>query len=1215
LSHVALAAMLLALAAGGFAYYKSEERRIGREAYAEIHAIAALKADEIELWRAERRFDASKLEGNPFLADAVAAFLEAPLDETQVSRLRTVLRLETRGSIYTDALLIGNDGRIRLSVRDRPDPVSKELKAAIDEAVARRSPVLADLYRCPRGVVYSDVVAPVLRGDGSPIAAIALHADVDALLFSLVQSWPTPSPSAETLLVRREGDEVVFLNELRHRKNTPLALRYPLTRTEVPAVQAVLGKRGQFRGADYRGVEVIADMLPIEGSDWFMVAKVDADEVLSEARYRGGMVALFVALAVLLAAATARVGRRRREAGHFRNLYAAERRLREAEEELRTAFYSIGDAVITTDREGRVRQMNPVAARLTGWNEAEARGRPLADVFHIVHEETRAAAEDPVARVLREGQIVGLANHTVLIARDGIQRPIADSGAPIRDESDAITGVVLVFRDQTDERAAQAALRTAQERQRAILSAVPDIVMEVDDRRIYTWANGPGKEFFGDDVFGKEAAVYFVGEQNVYEQVLPLFEGAEQVVYLESWQRRRDGEKRLLAWWCRVLKDEQGNVTGALSTARDITDQKIAEEALRESETRFRGVFESSTTGKSLTAPNGRLLRVNPAFALMLGRSMEEMQRANFAELTHPDDLAESLECVRCLVANERSSYRMEKRYRHLDGHFVWTDVGTTLLRDSAGAPLYFVTSINDITERKQVEEALRASEEKYRVLVENAEEAIFVAQGGMLRFANSNTKKMLGYPAEELSTRPFADFIHPDDRALVMDRHVRRSRGEELPSRYVLRIFNWAGDTIWMELNVVVIVWDGAPATLNFATDITYRKREEARRGELEEQLRSAQKMEAIGGLAGGIAHDFNNLLSVILSFADFALAGVPKDDPVRDDLLEVKKAGERAAMLTRQLLAFGRRQILQPAPLDLNRVVAEFEKMLRRTIGEDIDFEQILAPDLGLVHADPGQIGQVLMNLVINAREAMPEGGKLTIETADVELDGEYAATHADVKPGPYVLLAVTDSGCGMEAETRERIFEPFFTTKSGKGTGLGLSTVHGIVKQSGGDVWVYSEPGIGTTFKVYLPRLIEHATFTPPSRGPEAPAAGTETVLVVEDEEAVRNLVVRILRGAGYAVLPASNGAEALDVCGAHPGEIHLVLTDVVMPDMNGKALADRLAEARPGIRVLYMSGYTDDAIVHHGALDQETSFIAKPFNAADLARKVREVLDGE
>jgi signal transduction histidine kinase/FixJ family two-component response regulator len=397
---------------------------------------------------------------------------------------------------------------------------------------------------------------------------------------------------------------------------------------------------------------------------------------------------------------------------------------------------------------------------------------------------------------------------------------------------------------------------------------------------------------------------------------------------------------------------------------------------------------------------------------------------------------------------------------------------------------------------------------------------------------------------------------------------------------------------------------------------NITARKQAEAERDKFEEQFRMSQKLEAIGSLAGGIAHDFNNLLSVILGFTECAMEEAQEGDRQWDALLEVKKAGERAVALTRQLLAFSRKQMLQPVLLDLNQIAAGVEKMLRRILGEDIDYIQVLAPALGKVRADPGQIEQVLMNLVVNARDAMPKGGKLTIETSNVELDEEYGSHHVAVNPGPYVQLAITDTGCGMDAQTRARVFEPFFTTKGvGKGSGLGLSMVYGIVKQSGGNIWVYSELGYGTTFKIYLPRVLASDAPGPVVSALVTRTRGTETVLVVEDEQAVRELVKRILASAGYTVLTAATGSEALLVCESYPNIIHLVLTDVVMPQMGGKALAVRLATMRPGIKILYMSGYTDDAIVHHGTLDPGTQFIGKPFNAADLTKKVREVLDTE
>jgi two-component system cell cycle sensor histidine kinase/response regulator CckA len=507
----------------------------------------------------------------------------------------------------------------------------------------------------------------------------------------------------------------------------------------------------------------------------------------------------------------------------------------------------------------------------------------------------------------------------------------------------------------------------------------------------------------------------------------------------------------------------------------------------------------------------------------------------------------------------------------------------------------------------REAEAALRKSETRFRRLAEAGIIGITVSDvSGRIVDANDAFLKTVGYSREDLVDARIdgAEMTPPQWRHLdvIATEHLK-AHGIARPweKEYVRK------DGTRAPVLVTVATLEGSQ-NISVSLDLSERKK-------LEEQLRRAQKMEAIGTLAGGVAHDFNNLLSIILSYTGMILDHLTPGDPTTSDLSEVHKAGLRAADLTRQLLAFSRQQILQPRVLDLNQIVAGMEKMLQRLLSEDIEFSILTAPSVGKVHADPGQVEQVIMNLVVNARDAMPSGGKLSIETENAQLDADYAALHYGVTPGSYVMIAVTDTGTGMDTATLAHVFEPFFTTKDqGKGTGLGLSTVYGIVKQHGGHVWVYSELGKGTTFKVYLPRTDARADAS--TVAPPAPATlrGSETILLVEDEDQVRVVMRAILRRSGYNVLEAQNGGEAFLVCERFPAKIDLLLTDVVMPRMSGKEVAERLMSMRPGMKVLYVSGYTENSVVHHGVLDSGIAFLPKPITPDALARKVREVLDG-
>jgi len=514
--------------------------------------------------------------------------------------------------------------------------------------------------------------------------------------------------------------------------------------------------------------------------------------------------------------------------------------------------------------------------------------------------------------------------------------------------------------------------------------------------------------------------------------------------------------------------------------------------------------------------------------------------------------------------------------------------------------------------QRRQAEAALRASEERFRALVENSSDALLLIDAeARVTYLTPSSTRQLGWTPDRMVGRSIYDFLHPDDRELVGNRFADALRN---PGRAIAaegRLMHADGSWRIMEGVAVNRLDDpSVGAVVINARDITDRRR-------LEEQLRQAQKMEAVGQLAGGVAHDFNNLLTAILGYCNLMLDEVPREDPLRADLQEIRAAGERAAALTRQLLAFSRRQMLQPQVVDINTVVQQLERLLRRLISEDVELVTVLAAGVPPVRVDPASVEQVLVNLAVNARDAMPLGGRLTIETSSVELDDAYAITHATVRPGQYVMLAVSDTGEGMDAATRARVFEPFFTTKEqGRGTGLGLATVYGMVKQSGGYIWVYSEPGRGTTFKVYLPHAEQRTAAQPelPGRRRTDEAHGWETVLLVEDEDAVRALAREVLRRHGYVVLEARHGVDALRLAERHTDDIHLMVTDVVMPHMSGRDLAERLSSVRQKMKVLFMSGYTDHAVMHRD-LTPGSAFIQKPFTPETFARKVRMVLDSE
>jgi two-component system, cell cycle sensor histidine kinase and response regulator CckA len=2093
----------LILLFAGYAYYRHETERIRQQKYDDIAAIACLKTVHVQQWRKSLINDVRALSTGPFFKRGVDEWLRNPSDNALRNELHDRLVVGQEQGGYVDALVLDKDGKVVLSASASPQPLDVQEEKAIQEGTAALSPRLSLVYRSAQGAILMSAVAPIMNKDGAIIAVALYRSNLESEFLPFIQTWPTPSETAETLLVRKEGDEVLFINNLRHQLAAALSLRDPLTREDRPAVKAVLGKRGMFQGKDYRGHEVLADLSHIPDSPWFMVAKVDTSEILQEAQYRGSILVIFSVMFILLAASVTAFWYRHRRAGFYKRMYRAERQQRASQEEFRTILYSIGDAVITTDTGSLVKRMNPVAEHLTGWKEPEARGKPLEEVFHIINEDSRMPIENPVSRILSDGMVIGLANHTVLISKNGTEYAIADSGAPIRDEEGDVIGVALVFRDQTAERKSQRALeekeqllretgrmarvggwevdadslevrwteetyrihevpldykppleeainffheddramlkqaiqnalqqgepydmeircatatgkqlwtrticqpeiengktvklrgtfqdiserkaaeesvlnserflqatldalsshiaildekgfivsvneswrrfgkdngagflrdgiglnylaicdsakgdwsdgasavagmirkiiggesedfaweypchspsekrwfvlhatrflmgslvrvvlsheniterkeaeealRESEERYRRIVDTSTEGIWAMDGEFRTTFANEQMAAILGyriDEMLGKSVDSFMFdedlgdhnekmearrrGENQTYERRFQRKDGsalwtivsantlkdpngnfagsfamftditsrkhaeealstseaqlanaldmarlghweldvlkneftfndqfyklfrttAEQVggykMALEEYARRfvhpdeisvvsdenrkaietadphfsrelehrivyadgdighisvrffivkdeqgrtvrtygvnqditerkkaeealRESEERLrLAWetvsgaiaitrledgtyvdvnkgftvlsgydkeevigkssvdipiwhdqasrhryisclltdghvknletkmrrrdgqlrtvlmsgtqftlngqphllsvgtdveelyqaeqalreseanfrsffealddlvlvatpegrclfvndavtrklgygkddllgrhilelhpsdlrkdaetiFCQMLtgkratctleiqakngerlpvenriatgkwngsdclfgvckdlskeraalerftrvfnsnpalmalscmperrltevndrfvevlgysRDEllgrtakqtgifvnpataqeitdaiereggvrnlevqarrkdgtivEGLFSGEviesfgekqfLSIMLDVTETKRTQEALRESEERYRAVFDNAGIGIDVLDRNGRILRVNRALQDMLGYTEEELRGTTFLNITHSEDIEISESRYEALSKGEIGSYRIEKRYLRKDGSTLWVDLTTSAMYGPRSEPIGMIGVISDITSRKQADIELQESEERYRTVADFTYDwESWINPEGELVYVSPSCERMTGYASKEFLDDPelLERIVHPDDRPGALSHFQRARKGEyDLVHKMDFRLVRRDGQTRWIG-HTCQPVWgkDGQPLGRRASNrDITDRRQAETALAEselrfrsifehardaimmvdlegdnfgrivsanpvaaqihgysleefqnlkledletpdsvkglqarlqaglsgesvrdeiehrrkdgsvfpleisaslldisghkygigidrditdrklLETQLAQAQKMEAVGTLAGGVAHDFNNVLQVALGYSEIILDDEEFPEHHKADLQKIHESAKRGADLVQRLLTFSRKTEINLQPLDLNSLITDLQKMLERTLPKMVGIQLVLDAKLAKINADKTQMDQVLMNLAVNARDAMPDGGKLLFETVNVMIDEEYARTHLEAHPGPHVLLMVTDTGSGMDKDTLEHIFEPFYTTKGvGEGTGLGLAMVHGIVKQHGGHINCYSEPGKGTTFKIYFPAM-ESEGETDAETTSIMPAFGTETVLLVDDEEFVRELGARILSKHGYTVLQAVNGKEALNVFEKERSSISLVILDLIMPEMGGTECLKELLKIDPNVKVLVASGYSADASVKRTIGTAAKGFVNKPFRVNELLRDVRRVLD--
>jgi two-component system cell cycle sensor histidine kinase/response regulator CckA len=869
---------------------------------------------------------------------------------------------------------------------------------------------------------------------------------------------------------------------------------------------------------------------------------------------------------------------------------------------------SSDDAIIGKDLNGIVSSWNPGAEGLFGYTAAEMIGQPITRLIPPEHR----ADEVRILDRIRRGERVG-AYDTQRRTKDGRLIDVCVTVSPIKDPDGRIIGASKVARDISRRKRTDEALRYERDRAQQYLDTAGVILLALDMQGRITLANRYACNVLGwtaEELLGRDfidVCVPAAIRSETRDKLREVHAGDDSVV--ENPIVTRGGDERLIEWRTAYLHDGAGRVTGTLSSGSDITDRKRAQAAVREERDRAQRYLDTAEVILLALDVDGRITLINRKGCDVLGRCEAELLGRKWVDTCIPPRhrplLAERFEN---LIAGDVSL--IENPILGKDGQERMVEWRNRLLRDDAGRVVGTLSSGGDITERHAAIEALRIAEERMRFALQHANVGIWDLDyaTGVLRWSETLEGQYGLRPGTFRGTfDAFMELVHPDDRPALRETiEAAMKSGAEFYVRN--RSLARDGKVRWLTgVGRVLLGDDGQPLRgVGISLDVTAHRT-------LEEQYYQAQKMEAVGRLAGGVAHDFNNLLTVILGYCDLLLDERGEDAPDRSEILEIQKAGTNAVSLVRQLLAFSRKQIIQPTLIDLNAVVENMRGMLGRLIGEDVRVVVTLSPDLSKVKADQGQLEQIVMNLAVNARDAMPRGGTLTIETAEVELDEDYAKAHLGAKPGSYVALTITDTGTGMTPEVQARLFEPFFTTKEvGKGTGLGLATVHGIVAAGGGTLGVYSELGKGTSFKVYLPAGAPGSVATAPSAPPKRTLAGSETVLVVDDAEGLRKLARRILEGLGYKVLTAANADEARRTFEQH-NAIDVLLTDVVMPGKSGPDLRDELIERRPGLTVIYMSGYAQEAISQHGVLKPGIHFLPKPFSAETLGRKIRDALE--
>lgn len=1351
----ALAILIAGFILSGYLYVTSYEKEFTASVAQKLSAISELKAGELVQWRKERLNDVAFFYQDSEFSSLVKKYLSNTNDRNAENRVRLVMSKVYSIYEYDAVFLLDKKYSKKIVVSEGQERIFSYVSQKSMDSISAGKVAFEDFYYNEQNKkIYLKILIPIFDEEkkNDLIGIVALRIDPDDYLYPLIQRWPSESKTGETLLIRREGNDVVFVNRLRFNTNATLTLRFDIEKNkELPAAKAVTGKKGITAGIDYRGVKVMADVRAIPNSPWFIVTKMDQSEIYYSYYERQWIVGIAILLLVLSSVMSIGFSLKQNRVKNLRVTLETERALRKSEKNLSITLNSIGDGVISTDVDGNVMQINPVAEKLCGWSFAEARGKSLLEVFNIVNAETRQFVANPVTLALEIGGIVGLGNHTVLIARDGNEYQIADSAAPIRDEEGKIIGVVLVFSDITEKYKMETELRESEEKYRGLVENSPNAIaiyvngkivfvnneslrllaaktreeligkpiikfvhpdnraavmqrmkeMAIDGKPLPTveekiirlngttvdveakaiptiYNHKPAVQIIVHDISerklaerasrqvalqlaksemrlhaiidaepecvktsdangtllsmnraGLEMIEADTQEQVVGKSMLPIIVPEYRKAYLNHLSRVCGGEKEIIQYeivglkgtrrWMEThsvpLIDEHGQNNGMLAITRDITKSKQVLEALRESEETFRHLFEESADPILLLDDSG-FTDCNKATILLLGyASKDEFLNKQPWELSperQPDGML-STEKAKLMIetASQQGYNRFEWIHTKSDGtHFPVEVMLTPIILKGE---IFFYTVWRDITERKLAEKIKQQTEERFRNVVDSTEGIVWEAdaQTFVFSYVSKQAERLLGFSIEEWYADGFwADHIHPEDKEVTVQFCISQTKQMKAHD-FVYRFVAKNGRAVWLRDIVTVVVENGMPQLLRgLMIDITQQK-------ETEDALRNAQKMESIGTLAGGIAHDFNNLLAAILGQSSLALSKLPKESPAASNITKAINASERAADLTRQLLAYSGRGKFFTVEIDLNTLVSENIQMLEVSIPKTTQLRYEFGSPSPHIIGDLGQIQQVIMNLIINAGEAIGQNpGYINLLTSRIEItekNTEYwKYTNAPLAPGSYALIQVRDNGSGISDETLNRIFDPFFTTKF-MGRGLGLAAVLGIIRGHNGGLRIESEEGKGTMFEIVLP-LVSASPMTDVPEKKEASVMKGEgkTILIIDDDPFVFQLLEDILTEVHFTVIGASDPLQGIEIYRREHQTIAMVILDFSMPNMNGKEAFEKLVQINKEVKVLLCSGYTEEETLSTFGTIRPTGFFQKPYRADALVEWITRMI---